>query len=872
MKYIAAGRLFVSLFIRSIWISRSHGTIAPELRGGVYKTLQTKGNGGHQITSFVKRFSVEKPVYDVVELDLNRGESITISCPTPKGGPTLFPSRLTAYYRSPPHGVGRLNMRHYSENDLLNELLMEGDEVLGLLENVSDALIMIPYGEYSRRLSFLWKGRDVKEVSTLYFVCLKEYLTPNTFEPSALIVVRVISDNSYIRDHVIDMTYVDYVPRNHDMIYTKEYSPNDDLTVTCKSKEGSDTQEAWRLLDLHMLPHNLLSKEGDDGLVLNERWMEHLILTAVEINLDHMDKGIIKVTSRDLSSMIYMYEWAFYISCTNASSQSNKIFRIVPNTVSTLDLLKPHAKQPQNEESATLPENVSLFEYKVSQGKAVALFCPSKTHTLEPKSLMLGTDETFKKEIHLNLPNTKISNRGNSLVVIDFSNTSALNNVRFQIRCWSRDKTFTSYVFALTNRMACIFDDNMDFWRPCKAVLFPSEELSIRCPRKSEKTQYGLMPEDIREGYVRVDDDYVKDRHSALSRSISQEPTGEVHKITFIGHENRALIRDEIHYECADKDRVNYTTSENMPIVIIKLVGKFEKVNEEGHLFIYPADLLTPSAPPKLFYVLLSPGTTRTIRCADFFVDVENLSMYPREDMEVFDDIPRFFSGLMLSKVKGKPVYSTRAIHGLDITKSPPRRPTSVILSLTDDYELTSRSDEAMYFVCARKDVWDDEHTDVAVIQVYVPTNTTDLYGASVERGLFRLDDDSNTGTHDDATFNILEHNVIAMHCPKGPYDINLPKCIDMATEEDDAEEEYDNEVPAILGQKEPGAFRSLWFISTDTLKKPHLDPTVNVACHCLSESGTIMATVRLISHSGHVSFRIKYGILAIVIAVLNAY
>ncbi|KAK1444725.1 hypothetical protein BgAZ_106310 [Babesia gibsoni] len=871
MKLVLNPSILV-LFLSSVSLSKLQGpTIVQELTGGVYKTQRTKGSGGEKITSFHARLISERPVYNVVELDLNRGESITITCPATKDGiETLFPSSFTTYYRRPPNSIRHSNTNHFMKTDLLNELLREGDGVMGLLEDLSNSLILIPYGKNSRRLSFLSKGNRAAALTTMYFICLKEYISSTTFEVSALIAIRVIPDVPSISIHHIALTALDYLPKHHDLVYTKEYSPVDDLVVKCKT-EGIDSQYRWKLLDFKHFPHNILVDRSEHSIILDKTWREHAYFIDMDISLEATGSEDIRVTSKDLSSIFHTLGGDFYISCTNESDKSNRIFHLVGNTVSVSQLIKP---EPTSilEEGENVHDGVPHYNYHVIQGEAVAIYCPIRTHKLDPPFLISDRSSAFETETYLNFPNTKISKRGNSLAIIDFSNTSVLNSVKLQIKCTCENGNLGSYVFSLSNHNACIFDDSLELRRPCKVVLFPSEDLWVKCPRKSDKEYYGLTPEDIRDGYIQVDDSFVKDRHAALSRTVIRNPTGDINQITFLGHKNRSLIRDEIHFLCAESDSADYKMSENSPTVIVKLVGQFEEVDDGGKLIIKREDLLLPSSAPKLFYVLLDAGISINIHCTDFFADGGgDLLIYPSGKWEVFDDIPHLFNGLIFSKVKANRVHESRAIKGLKINKFPQCNPSSVSLELADDYRLTSRSDNAMYFVCAKNDVWDDRNTNVAVIQVYIPSNTTDLYGVGVKEGLFRLENYSTNSTYSDSNFNLFKHKAIAMHCPKAENDLHLPQCYDLSVKSDiSAKGDLDGEIDALIDGKEMSGFQSLWLLKTEILQRTYMDGDVNIICYCLAEDGTILAKARLSKTSNFTVLNCIVGIIAIVLTAIN--
>ncbi|ORM40124.1 uncharacterized protein BXIN_1201 [Babesia sp. Xinjiang] len=841
---------------------------------GVYKTLQTKGDVGTPIARFITNINPPKPVFHVVELDLYRGESITITCPSDVDTVgSLFPANLTRYYTSPPCAPSYLDVTFFTNSDLENELLTCGDENFGTLDDVSDSLILVEYGHSSRRLSFIWNGGKVKRRSTLYYLCLKKIQEAEDEEyiPSALIAVNVIPDAPSMRNNIININNLTYVPPTHDVIYTKEFASTENLTVQCWPKVGNRTIERWKPMDVEVLEHNILHHEVDGKVVLNPSWEESVSLVNVKINLREISDGTLTVKSQSIASMIYLVDGMFYLGCLAGNYDSTRIFNLVPSTVSAIEHIKPSIREVDEGESFNEQDDIYYFQYKVTHARAVSMFCPMETHTLEPRSLLTSAKSKFDTEVSLSFPNTRISTRGNSLVVVDFSNTSALDDVRLQISCQSRSPNYTSYVFSLTNRMMCLFGDTKELWQPCKVVLFPSDEVTIRCPRKTEHKYYPLKPEDMREGYIKVDDDFIRDRHPALSRTVIANPTGDLHKITFNGHDKRTLMRDEIHYECSDEEYEKYTTTESRAIVIIKLVGNYEEIDTTGKITIPISDLLKPTDGPRLFHIFLGAGMTQRIQCSDFFVDNPRLTLYPKGEWEVFDDIPRFFAGMLMDKIPGRKVFATRAMYGLTIAKYARENPSYVDMTLSADYKLSSRSDNAMYFLCARNTLWDDVNSDVAVVQVYIQSNTTKSFGVGVEKGLFRLEYVDERNSYNDATFNIANHDFVAMHCPKGPGETNLPAChtnIMAAFGRNKKIEEFANH--RIIDGYNYQGFKSLWYISTEGLKAASHYGPVEVDCYCRDENNAILAVAHLTSISGFLCNGLMISVLSIIFASIG--
>ncbi|GBE59133.1 phosphatidylinositol 4-kinase [Babesia ovata] len=779
MKFGECLVLVALAFIFETWMHNMSSAHGKTLKPGVYKTLQTKGSAGKLIADFTTKLKPDRPTFHVAEVDLYRGESITITCPNAEGGANFYPSKLTTYYTSPPRGGAHLESSPYTKADIDNELLSFADERLGFLDDINDSLILMPYCDTSRRLSFLWTGEPLRKLSTMYFVCLNECHRREIYTPSALIAVRAIPDRPIIVENLIQISQIEALPQNHDLVYTKEYSPVDKLVALCKAEGDEKGIGVWTPVDHGAMQHNILHSDGISNSRLNPKWEEAVSLLNVTVNLKHIDVGNLTVKSRDLSSLFRVFHGSFYLSCTSSKQQSERLFHLVSNTVSVIDVIKPSPRATSDSEVTHQLNAVQHHEYNLTHARAVSLFCPLETHTLWPPSLLTAAAEKFVIDMRLMFPSTHLSKRGDYLMVIDFSNSSALEDMKLNISCKSRSPAYTSYIFTLSNTKMCLFDDNMEHWRPCKVILRPSEELIIRCPRRSEKEYYPLQPEDPREGYIKVDDDYVTDRHGAITRTLVTNPRGDTHKIVFSGIHDRSPIRDEIHFECSSHQR-DYSITENSAIVIIKLVGNFEEFDSSGKIIIPDDAILKPADGPKLFHISLDPGQKRRIDCSDFFIDRPATRLYPNNEWEVFDDIPRFYPGVLADKIRGRPVYATRAMYGLTMVKQPKALTSSVELYLDPDYKLSSRSDNAMYFLCARNNSWDDLHSDVAVVQVYIQSNTSNYYGVSAEDALFRLDYAYARSTYRSATFNIAEHNIVALHCPKGPEDKTLPACHDI--------------------------------------------------------------------------------------------
>ncbi|GFE53121.1 muA, putative [Babesia ovis] len=844
-----------------------------ELYHGVYKTLQTKGRVGKRIARFMTNINNDRPAFHIVELDLYRGESITVTCPNRADGlDGFFPTELTSYYMTPPKVTEYLNTTSYSKTDLQNQLLESADEKLGSLDDVSDALLLINYGSSSKRLSFLWEGKKVRRPSTLYYICIKESKVPERYAPMALIAVRVIPEKPVIQPHVIDMNKLVYAPKECDLIYTKEFSPTDDLTLQCKPAKDGKVKEAWKPLDIEMLQHNILSLTIDGKRLLNPHWRSFVELVNVDVNLDDIDNGTVTVKSKSLSAMLYVPRSRFYLSCAPDNGVSRKVFQLMPNTVAIIDNIKPVAKGNDVNEINEITKHVQQFPYEVTHERTVSLLCPIETHTLKPSVLLTKSRKKFANQVRQNFPNTRISVRGDSVVVIDFSNSAATEDVRMLISCKSNTDDYTSYVFSLTNRMKCLFSDNMELWKPCKVVLFPSEELIVRCPRKSESDYYPLKPDDVRDAYIKVDDDFVMDRHAAISRTLIPKSTGGLHKITFKGHDNRALIRDEIHFECSGEERKEYAPEDNRPIVIIKLVGKFEDSDMMGNVSVPLSDLLKPVDGPRLFHVFLGGGMHHRIDCSEFFINSPQTALYPRGKTEVFDDIPPFFPGMLINKIKGRKVHATRAIVGIRMAKYPKDNPSQVELILDNDYRMSSKSDNAMYFLCARSPLWDDMHSDVAVIQIYIQSNTGRSYGVGVEKGLFGIGQDFAGNVHNDATFNISDHDMLAMHCPKEPGDKILPKCHVLKSSQIIGDQHDSDMVPVddtitrgIVEYEKLDSIKSLWYISTKPLKNATQFDPLEVDCYCRDENNKTLVVMHLTTKSGF----LRHGLLVIFVGIM---
>ncbi|GIX60830.1 BmGPI8, Sexual stage antigen, Pfam s48/45 [Babesia caballi] len=862
----------------AIWIREAQGAAHHGLSPGVYKTLQTRGTPGKLITRFFANIEEKRPVFHAVEVDLFRGETITINCPCAHRSQSCFyPSTLTSYYTSPPYPTKYLNLTHYTESDLRNDILTFADEKMGSLADISDALMLTRYDDTSRRLSFLWNGKTVNQLTILHFVCLKQHMDRDIYNPSVLITVRVIPDQPTIQESLLDINSLVYVPQNHDLVYTKEFSTAENLAVQCQSRQ-STKEHMWKAVDLVVLPHNLLVGHEGEETFRSEEWNQSVFSTEMSVNFENVGDGRLLINSNSLSSMFHILKGGVYLNCASNDDEIQQVFRLVSNTVAAIDFIRPRPNPAVEGDTSNEPGEVARYEYMVTNAKAVSMLCPLETHTIEPHSLMSDDSEKFNQEILVNFPNTRVYKRGKSVVVVDFSNSSAIDDMRFEIRCRSTTPNLTSYVFALTNRTMCFFDDNRELWRPCKVVLSPSEELTVRCPRKSENKYLPLQPSDAREGYVKVDDYFVKDRHPALSRNLVVQPIGDIHKITFTGYRNRMLIRDEVHYECGTEERADYKFAGKRPIVIVKLVGEFEDVELDGNIKISAGDLLKPNDGPKLFHVFLGAGMTRKIRCSDFFANHPPTQIYPRSDWEVFDDIPRFFAGMYVDKLRGRPVYATRAMYGLTIKKNPLGSLGYMELSLSDSYKLSSRSDNALYFMCARERLWDDMHSDLVVIQVYIPSNTTNFYGVSVENSLFQLDYEHRSSTYNDATFNIAKYDVVAMHCPKGPTDKRLPECHLRRLPLSDSNTNLFNGnatgegdlVPQIMQRTEEPGIKSLWYISTEALRQMYNGDPVEVKCYCKSEDETTLAVVNLSSRSGFTYATVTVGIMVIVATTVN--
>ncbi|EDO08058.1 hypothetical protein BBOV_III004950 [Babesia bovis T2Bo] len=851
--------------------------IVNERYNGVYKSLQTKGSVGKRIARFVTNINKDRPVFHVVELDLYRGESITITCPNRED--TLdgfFPADPRAYYISPPIAASFLGVMTFSKKDLNNDLMVFSNDKLGYLDDVSDALMQIPYGKKSRRISFLWNGSKVKIPSTLHYICLKESKIPERYGPVALIAIRVIPEKPLIQDALIDINNLVYAPSNHDVIYTKEFSAIDKLTVQCTTKDAKEVFDKWKPSDIEMLSHNMLSKKVDDTNVLNPDWAESISMINANITLDDIDHGILGIESLSLSSMVYILRDQFYLTCTSGYRNSDRVFHLVPNTVTTIENIRPTIKRNPIEESPDGYNDIQHYQYRVAHARAVAIFCPMETHMLQPIALLTKAKKRFFREVNLNFPSTRISTRGDSLFVVDFSNSSAIDDVKLQISCQSKTPEYTSYMFTLNNKMACIFGDDIQFWRPCKVVLFPSDQLIIKCPRKTEKESLPLKPDDVRDAYIRVNDKFVLDRHAAIKRTVDTHANEEIHKITFKGHDNRALIRDEIQYECGEHERTDFSTTENRPIIIIKLVGKFEETDLSGTLLIPFNDMLKPIDGPRLFHTFLGGGMNQKINCSDFFIDKPEAFLYPNNRWEAFDDIPPFFSGMLIDRIAGKKVHSNRAIYGLTIEKYPEEKPSHVTMTLSNDYRMSSRSDNAFYFICARGPLWDDMHSDVAVIQVYIEGNANRNYGVGVQSGLFRVNYKYGKGEYNDATFRISDHEVLAMHCPKAATDKNLPECkiVEPKTFVQNPNEDgltaLDETIRrGMVEYRNNYGIQSLWYIYTEILKSASKYYPIEVECYCRSEDNVILAVMHLASTAKAIISKIMISCISIIITTI---
>ncbi|CDR97075.1 hypothetical protein, conserved [Babesia bigemina] len=853
--------------------SSAHGK---PLKPGVYKTLQTKGSAGKLVADFTTKLTPDRPTFHVAEVDLYRGESITITCPCARATVSNFyPNELTKYYTSPPRGGSCLEAAPYTKDDIANNLLTFADERLGFLDDITDSLILIEYCKSSRRLSFLWTGEKVRALSTMYFVCLNECHRREIYNPSALIAVRVIPDQPVIMDNFIHISHIDFRPMMHDLIYTKEYSAVDQLIALCRGPEDEKVAGTWTPVEHEAMKHNVLHSDKVTPSRINPKWKDSVSLHNVSVNFKNIGGGSLVVKSRGLSSLFRVFKGKFYLSCTSSNQQLESIFHLVSNTVSVIDIIKPgpRAAGDENGEATHRQKAVQMYEYNLTHARAVALYCPLETHMLWPSSLMSVGAAKFMMEMRLMFPNTRLSKRGEHLMVIDFSNTSALEDMTLQISCKSRTQDYTSYVFALKNTKMCIFDDDMELWRPCKIILRPSEKLLVRCPRRSEREYFPLQPEDVRHGYVRVDDDYVVDKHAGITRSLVKDSRGESHKIVFSGVHGRSPIRDEVHYECSSHQR-DYSTTENSPIVIVKLVGEFEEFDSAGKILIPDNSILKPTDGPKLFHILLAAGQKRRIDCSDFFVNRPATRLYPSKAWEVYDDIPRFFPGVLMDKIRGRPLYATRAMHGLTMVKQPKNAESVFEMYLDPDYVLSSRSDNAMYFLCTRNHLWDDQNSDVAVVQIYIRSNTPNHYGVSAEDALFRLDYSYPKSTYNSATFNIAEHNVVALHCPKGPDDKILPECHDVNAPSLDTQstavQRSSNLLQNIMEKNTRGGFKSLWYISTDMLRNESQQPVVDVECRCLDENNELLAVVYLTSRSGMAHAAVKFITVAAILAIFG--